>query len=453
MPDLSGVTGSPQGDRLDRAYRILSGDDSDERACSAIPESACTELPRNYVLNVLNGAASKLSEQVAGPNLVIPWLLAAIGTPAVFIGFLMPLKQAGSLIPQMLVSGAIRRLPRRKWVWVGAGTVQALALVLVAVAALLLPPLAAGAVTLVLILAFSIASGTASVAFQDVMGKTVPKGQRGGLLGNRATIGGALAVAAGAYLQLGVAGADSVGISASLLAAGGVLWLLAAAAFAAVREDPGATEGGRNLISELRGGVGLLARYGGYRRFLLARIVLLVVEISMPFYALHAQSLFGGDLPALGVFVLTVGLANVLSSRFLGRLADRNSRGVMALASGLAVITAVCALAIGSLGADGASPYLYALVFILLGFAEQGVRLGRKTYLVDAAPSEERPLFVAFANTAVGVFALGLGFLGVLADAFSPATLVAVLGLLGVLGLAVVAATPPAERMVGDSGA
>jgi MFS family permease len=143
-----------------------------------------------------------------------------------------------------------------------------------------------------------------------------------------------------------------------------------------------------------------------------------------------------------------VGLANVLSSRLLGGMADRSSRGVMALAAVAAVTTALCALVIGALEGPWRSPYLYALIFVLLGFAEQAVRLGRKTYLVDAAPAAERPLYVAFSNTVVGVFALVLGLLGGIADVFSPAVLVAVLGGLGMLGLAVVAATPRAEDMV-----
>lgn len=448
MTFTSTTAEDPGSDRLERAYRILSGDDSDERACSTIPEAACTELPRNYVLNVVNGAASKLSEQLAGPNLVIPWLLGAVGAPAVIVGFLMPLKQAGSLLPQLMVSGAIRRLPRRKWVWAGAGTVQAACLLLVAAAALSLPPVAAGVVTLGLMLLFSVASGTASVAFQDVTGKTVPKGQRGGLLGNRAGIGGALAIVAGAYLQFGVAGDGDASTSSLLLVLGAGLWLVAAAAFASVTEQRGATEGGRSPITELRNGLGLLRRHPGYRWFLGARMLLLAVEISMPYYVLHAQSLFGSDLPALGVFVLTVGLASVLSSRLLGRLADRSSRGVMALAAVLAIATALSALAIDLLEAQWRSAYIYALVFILLGFSEQAVRLGRKTYLVDAAPGDERPLYVAFSNTSVGVFALLLGLLGVIADWFSATILIAVLGMFAVLALAVLARTPPAEAMI-----
>jgi len=69
---------------IERVYVILSGDDRYDRACSAIPDSECSALPKNYVMNVLNGAASKLAEQVASAKLVLPWLLSAIGAPSFF---------------------------------------------------------------------------------------------------------------------------------------------------------------------------------------------------------------------------------------------------------------------------------------------------------------------------------------------------------------------------------
>jgi len=51
--------------RIEMVYTILSGDDQLDRACKTIPESLCTNLPRDYIMSVLNGAATKLAEQVA----------------------------------------------------------------------------------------------------------------------------------------------------------------------------------------------------------------------------------------------------------------------------------------------------------------------------------------------------------------------------------------------------
>ena len=434
---------------LERAYRILSGDDSDERACEAIPDSACTSLPRNYTLNVANGACTKLAEQLAGPNLVLPWLLAALGTPAAVVGWLMPVKQVFALVPQLAVSGRIRAVSRRRAVWVAAGVTQALALLAMAAGALWLPPLQAGVAIVLLLAVFSAASGAGSVAFQDVMGKTVPKGRRGRLLSNRATIGGALTIGAGLWLQYRLGDEASLTSYLWLIVAAAGLWALAAVLFRAVVEQPGATGGGRSPVTELRSGMALLQDTPGYRRFLLVRALLLSVEIGMPFYVLHGRAVSEEAALALGVFLVAVGLGNVLSSPFWGRFSDRSSRQVLEISGLLAAGIAALALVLGALPDTAADAWLYAPVFVLMGIAEQGVRLGRKTYLVDAAPSDERPLYTAFANTAVGALALAGGALGFVVQWFGTEAGVLALGLLGLAGGAAARALPEASQMLG----
>lgn len=435
-------------ERLERAYYVLSGDDSDERACAAIPDSACTALPRNYLLNVGNGACTKLAEQIAGPNLVLPWLLGALGAPASIIGLLMPVKQFAALLPQLFVAGRIRGVARRKWVWTAAGLIQAVALLVIAAAALVLPPLAAGVAVLAVFALFSVASGTGSVAFQDVAAKTVPKGRRGRMLSNRAMIGGVLTMIAGLVIQRWVgAGSAVVTYTLPVVVAAG-LWAAAAVLFAAIREHPGATDGGRRLADEIGAGMRLFARESGYRRFLGVRALLLSVELAMPFYALYAQSLFDNGAAVLGLFLLAVGLGNVLSSPVWGRFSDRSSRTVLIASGCLAAAIAVVALAIGALPHAWRSPWLYAVVFVLLGIAEQGVRLGRKTYLVDAAPADDRPLYVAFANTGVGVLALAGGVVGAAVQFHGAGAAIMILGVLSVLGALVGLMMPEAERML-----
>ena len=434
--------------RLERVYRVLSGDDSDERACEAIPDSACTDVPRNYVCNVGNGAASKLAEQIGGPNLVLPWLLSVIGAPALIIGFLMPIKQAGSLAPQLLVSGQIRRLALRKWIWVAAGVIQALMLLLIAVAVLTLEPVLAGVVVLLLFAVFSVFSGVASVAFQDVTGKTIPKGRRGRMLSNRAAIGGLLTLIAGMVLHYGVGDSADEFTYASMVVIAAGLWLIAAWLFAVILEEPGATQGGRNPVQELAEGLRVTRDLVGYRRYLYTRGLLLSVELAMPFYALHGREVFGGEVAALGVCIVTVGLASVISSPVWGYFSDRSSRTVLSLSGVMAGAAGLVALLIAALPEAMQSTYAYTLVFMLLGIAEAGVRLGRKTYLVDAAPKDERPLYVAFSNTSIGVLALGAGAFGLVAQLFGVNVLVALLVLLALLGALAAWWMPEAEEMI-----
>jgi hypothetical protein len=316
----------------------------------------------------------------------------------------------------LAVSGQIRRLERRKWAWVGAGTTQAVALALMIPAALSLPPAGAGLAILALLALFSIASGVGSVAFQDVTGKTIPKGRRGHMLANRAAIGGALTLGAGVILRLFLGEEGSLAPYLWLIAIAAGLWAVAALLFAQIAETPGATEGGRNPISELAAGWARVRRYGGYRGYLLTRAALTSIEVAMPIYAYASYGAAGGAVATLGVFVVAVGVANVISSPLWGALSDRSARSVMvaggltgAAAGGLALIMILI-----DLPQDWS--WLYASVFFVLGLAEAGVRLGRKTYLVDGAPADERPLYVAFANTSIGLVALLLGLIGVVAQ-------------------------------------
>lgn len=435
-------------DVVERAYEILSGDDATERACEAIPDAACTEVPRNYVLNVVNGSCTKLAEQLASPQLVLPWIIGAIGGPAAVVGWLVPLKQAGSLIPQIAVAAKIRSLRQRKWAWAAAGLIQAAMLALMALAVVVLPPVPATAAILATFLAFSIASGMGSVAFQDVTGKTVPKGQRGGMLSNRAAIGGALTLLAAALMKIFLDDGGSLWPMVGLIALAAALWAVAAMTFAAIEEVPGETGGGRNMSAEIGAGVRHFREVAGFRRFLYARALLLSVELAPPFFAVLAQDTYGGALGTLGIYVFAVGVANFVSSPFWGRLADRSSRWVSAVSGLFGAAAAVLALLIAWILPGEVGSWLYGFVFLLAGVAEAGVRLGRKTYLVDAAPADDRPTFVAFSNTAVGALALAAGALGLVAAAYGAVSVVVLMGLLALIGAATAAAMPEAERMM-----
>jgi hypothetical protein len=432
-----------------RFSAILAGEDSLDRVCRDIPEEACRETRRNYVLNVANGASTKLAEQVAGPNLIMVWLLQIIGAPVWMLGCLMPIKQAASLLPQLVASGQIRRLAVRKWVWVAAGLIQTVCLLLMIPFAALLTPVVAGAAILLLFVLFSAASGTASVAFQDVLGKTISKGHRGRLLASRALLGGLLTIVAGVIVRQLKAGGDDLTTVFWMLATGALLWALGALLFGQTREQAGATQGGRNPIEEAGAGLTLFREHKGFRRFLYARSLLLTVEIATPFYVLHANHLLKLDSRLIGYIVIAIGLSQVLSSPFWGRLADRTSRTVMQISAWMAVVASILAVLLTWLPLPVVQQGGYFLVFMLLGLTEAGVRLGRKTYLVDAVPQAERATYTAISNTLVGIVAVGTGLAGLIAQYGGPLIMIVVLGLGALCSAVACLRLPEADRMLG----
>lgn len=422
-------------------------DEDELRSCSALPEGACREAPGNVVWNVASGALAKLGEQLASPGTVLPWVLTAVGAPVAFVGLLVPLKDGGSLLPQLAVAGRLRAVPRRAPWWVASALVRAAAVAATALAIALWSGAAAGTVVLAALFVTSVASGVGSVAYKDVLAKTVPKGARGRVLAWRASLGGVLGVGAGLLLQTTVASVDARGpFVVVLLAAAGAL-AASAAAFARVVEAPGATEGGRDALDEARAGWRFLREDAAFRRFLAARSLLFAVPLATPFLTTYGQQTVDAGFGGLGVFVVATALASSLASLAWGRAADDAAHRTMAVAGLVGVASVAYALAVGALLPEAwRTAWTYAPAFLGVGIAHAGVRLGRKTWLVDAAPDDARPTYVATANTVIGAVTVLGAAVGAAAGAMGAmAALVAFAGLM-TAGAAVAAWLPAPGR-------
>lgn len=401
----------------DRLYNILTDDEL--RSCEAIPEEACTEVPRNFTLNVVNGSSTKLAEEIISPSITLPWILSAIGAPAFMAGLLVPIKNAGSLLPQLLVSGQIRAFPIRKYFWGSAALVQALCMLLMGVSVLMLPEVAASWSLVGLLLIFSVASGVASVAFKDVVAKTIPKGTRGQMLASRASFGGVLSLAAGLILFFFVGEDAGTGTYAILFGIAALLWAAAAVLFFLIEEEPGATEGGRSPVAELKKGIDILRKDVNFRIFVITRSLLMAIPLATPFYVIIGRNTVDDSLAAFGLLIITSGLANIVSSPFWGRYSDRSSRKMMIVTAALGIFTGVYVLGFDWLPESWQVMYAYVPVFFFNGMAHAGARLSRKTYLVDMAPDDERPLYVSLSNTLIGLFTLVAAGIGFIAEIFS----------------------------------
>ncbi|MCS3903111.1 hypothetical protein J2T55_001128 [Methylohalomonas lacus] len=431
--------------RLDAIYAYLANEE-DARVCRDISDQACREVPRNFFLIIAANTLSKLGDTLSNPKTVLSWLLEYLQAPLYLIGLLVPIRESGSLIPQLAIASYIRRLAVRKWAWVGGSLVQALSIAAIGVVAMLAEGAAAGWLIIGLLVIFSFGRGLCSVAFKDVQGKTIPKTRRGLLGGYSASIAGyiGLAVGLGFLLFDQDAGAAFYG---GLLLLVALTWLLAAALFSGVVEDSGETGGGGNALAEALQRLGLLASDRGFRRFVITRALLLCSALTAPYYIVLAQQeSHAGDLSLLGLFIIANGLASSLSAPFWGRLSDRSSKTVMiaaALLTGaLGIVTFVIATGVPLLHE---SRWTYPLLFLLLGIAHSGVRLGRKTYIVDLAGGNRRTDYVAVSNTVIGVMLLLMGGLGALASATSAAGVILLFSLLGLAGALVGRGLPEVE--------
>lgn len=407
----------------------------EDHGCGDLPEDVCREVPGNAARLVAAHALQNVGDRIVDAKTVLPWLLAAVGAPPVLGGLLVPIRESGSLLPQASLVPWVRRRPVRKWVWVAGAAGQAAAVAAMVLVLATTTGTAAGLGVVVALAGFAVARSLSSIASKDVLGRTVPKGARGQVNGLATVASGAVALTVGIGVRL-FGGADvNLAALVGLLAAAAVAWVAAGAVFATVHEPVTGQDTALD-VGWLAHAVGLLRADAPFRRFVLVRTLLLVSALSPPFVVTLAAEQADAGFGSLGPFLIASGLAGLLGGRLAGRLADRSSRAVMIAGAGSASAVIAVFLVLLAIPAVRAWALVYPLAYLALTLAHTGVRVARKTYVVDLASGNRRTDYVAVSNTAMGVLLLvtgalsaGLARLGVeVALAF-----LAALGLAGVV--------------------
>lgn len=400
---------------LTSALKPLTGEDTEPRDA------------RNGARHVLALTASKLADGLVDPKLILSWLATSLGAPAALVGLLVPIRESGALLPQIVLSASLQRLRIRKLFWSVGAIGQSLCAGLIVAAALTLSGWVAGLAICAALAGLALSRAACSVSYKDVLGKTVEKTHRGrvtGLAGSVASVG---VIVLAILLLTGVLRQQAAVIAAIVLAA--LLWLVAAVIMSRLEEEPSEPQSTTPLdLSPLRQDAQL-------RRFILVRGLLVPSALAPPYFVLLASDTSVLDLNRLGALVLVSALASFLSSYLWGRLADRSSRRVLMLAgilAGLAMAGAVLLSVVGLAGTIWAMP---VTLFVLM-LAYHGVRQGRSTYLVDMSPEDKRAPYAALANTVIGTLLLAVGALGGAAALLN--TEAALLLFAGLCGLAAV---------------
>ena len=214
----------------------------------------------------------------------------------------------------------------------------------------------------------------------------------------------------------------------------GLLWAVAALFYSQVPEHDGETGGGRSAAEAL-GSLRLLVNDKPFRRFVMTRALLMCSALSAPFYVALAQQNGPSSAWVLGSFVAAAGVASLVSAPLWGRFADRSSKRVMVVAAILtSCIGLFVFLAERNIGALVTTPWFLPVAYFVLSVAHSGVRVGRKTYVVNLASGNQRTDYVAISNTTIGVLLLVVGSLGALTPWIGNSGVIGLLALMGLAG-------------------
>ncbi|OZB16333.1 MAG: MFS transporter, partial [Rhodobacterales bacterium 34-62-10] len=139
---------SLRDDTPERAARLTRGF---ARLTDSDPDDLDPGEAANGVIHVAALSLTKVADSLIDPKLVLSWMLTALGAPGVVIGALVPVREAGALLPQLALARQVERAAQRKWIWTIGALGQGFAALGIAAAVLLLEGAAVGWVVLALV--------------------------------------------------------------------------------------------------------------------------------------------------------------------------------------------------------------------------------------------------------------------------------------------------------------
>ncbi len=400
---------------------------------------------RNFVLGLLHGWFLAGGLAFADPYTVLPVFVRHVTSASWVVGLAAPLLRGGGFLPQILTARYAETLHRQKPLLIAVMSVRFASWIGIAAATFFLAgshPALALLLVLALLLLFSLAGGVGAVPFQEIFARLFPPTLRGRFLAFRQLGGGLLAILAGLIVKIVL---DRPLPFASRY---GLLFLLSALSMAvgfialgAIAEEPlrphkTVPEKLPRFLQRLQE---ILRRDHSFRRLLAAELFMRTIHLCLPFLVLDFRARFGLGIGFVGTALSASMAGQLFSNLWWGRLSDRHgNRFVILTVNALAVL-----LTGGALATPG--PAAALAVFFLTGAVLSGSSIGYTNYLLELAPSAQRPAYISLRGTLTAPM-LFLGVPGgVLVDRLGYGS-VELLALLGTLGGLVAASRLPCLR-------
>jgi MFS family permease len=364
---------------------------------------------RNYALGMINGASFGFVDSIVSPYLVLSVFVNALGAPNLVVGLLPAITNGVWYLPQFLISHRIQPLPRKLIVYRGAAMARVICWITLTTATFLTThnPGLLLTIFFALYTINNLVAGFAGTPFMDIIAKTIPVERRGSYFGGRDLWGAVTAIAAGYLVSLllnpNIAPEFPINFGLIFLAAAiGVG--LGVGAFSLVVEPAERSARSITFFDQIRAARHLLHDNSIYRRYLWTRLTLAVSDIASPFYAIYATRVLGIPPETLGVYIGISTLAGLVANPLWSRTSDRRGNRILLLgAAGCLLALPILALLFGLLPSSPALALPFGLLFLLNGIARPAANIAYPSYLLEIAPAPERPLYISFTNTLLGV--------------------------------------------------
>ncbi len=353
------------------------------------------------------GALGNVGQQLASAGMVLPFLFAAVGGPIFVAGLLVPVYRGTGLISQILAVPIIDSAKLHKWYIAAAFLTMAVALGFLCLTARSVGPAPLVAIFFVVaaILGFCIA--LVGLATQVLLGRMLQAESQTTMLFAQAGLAGTLAIGFALFGEYFINSGSAVGEHIELIWYGVGVTLLAAIVISIVREPARqvAQDGKapwRAHLAQLPEHFVTAFEQPWMRQFLVARTLFLSIELAIPFFAIHAATLYTGNSSSLNVFIIASGAGLLLGGIIWPRIGEKSLRLVMVLSAFTTAAAGVLAIVIATVP-GWQSPFTHAAVFVLAGVGLEGIVNARTVYIVARTSEDERAACITVASVLTGL--------------------------------------------------
>lgn len=249
---------------------------------------------------------------------------------------------------------------------------------------------------------FSFSAGFGAIYFKEIIAKVFDSQERGSAMANRQLFSALGAIISGGVTGWVLANFDAPNNYAFLFMISSLIMVVGLASFGSIKEPPKQNTHSRekSFLEFLRNSRKLLS--ADKRLQLQIKVSLLGYSflLAMPFVIIKAKETVELTGWMIGGFITIQMIGGMIGNMFLWKRFSPNYGGMLQTAYGFMLTAFVIALF-----AKGA--VAYALIFFIFGIGMDGFRNADTNLVLEIAPEEKRPVYVAIQSTIVS---LGLFF-------------------------------------------
>jgi len=362
-------------------------------------------LKWNFTMGLIHGILYLGGEAFYNPDTVLPIFLDHFSKSKMLIGLSSTLigRLGGimSVFPQLLVANRIENKTHKKPLLKFAITVRALSWGLLAFTTYIFnntyPNLTILFLFITLIL-HTFMGGIAAIPFYDIWGKSLPSNLRGRFFGYRQLWGGILAIGSGLIVK-NILGNNAIKFPynfALLFFLAFIFLSISYIALGSVKEPTEKVYKKQLPFKDfLKKAFLIIKKNSDYKKFIMVEILAGAGGLALPFYILYLKNILGISLGTIGILLSAQMLGSVLSNVLWAHLSDFvGNKKVIQISTFAGLMVPVVALM-----TQFKNELLYILLFATIGFFIAGRTIGKTNYLLDIAPSKDRPIYISLTGT------------------------------------------------------